>query len=122
MELFDYYVEPVVNVETAFNHVALEAAIRLIESDSDVHPYNPSQRIDLRAMTHVESINALRELIHMSGFELDINKILCENNRLETPYERTIKKAFMTNHYMVESSKGWLVFDTHVDTHIEVYK
>ncbi|MNZ46456.1 hypothetical protein D3C78_641380 [compost metagenome] len=123
MHVLDNYIEGNLSAETAFNHVALEAAIRAVEDDYGVPPYIASHRIDLRAMGHVESIAAMRELLRAPGFELDLNVFTGpQETTYSTPYERSVKRGWSTNHFMVESSKGWLVFDLHVDTRIEKKK
>lgn len=124
MEAMETYIGEPVNVETGYNHVVLEAAIRAIESDTDVPPYIPSHVIDLRSKASVESVAALRELIRMDGFELDLNKRTLKDQEptYATPYERQVKRAWQTNHWMILSEKGWLVFDINVDVRIEIVK
>ncbi|MNI84587.1 hypothetical protein D3C73_1415040 [compost metagenome] len=61
----------------------------------------------------------------MPGFEIDLNKRLGAREDLHTystPYGRTVKKGWQTNHYMVQTEKGWLIFDYGVDAHVTVVK
>jgi len=115
----DEYIEPDLPLDTAINHVALEAAIRAIEDDPEVIRYNEGSFIDIRALSDVASVEHLRDLIRCDEFELDLQVRYVANKKSPhpaTPYGRTVKRAFMTNHPMVESAKGWLVFDTFVTT------
>lgn len=124
MEVMETYIGEPVNLETGYNHIVLEAAIRAIESDSTIPPYIPSHVIDLRSKASVGSVATLRDLIRMDGFELDLNKRLFENKQptYHTPYDREVKRAWQTNHWMIMSEKGWLVLDTNVESHIEIVK
>lgn len=122
MDVIETYIEPSVSVETGLNHVVLEAAIRAIEDDSSVPAYSVDQNIDIRSMAHVESVEALRELIRDPGFSLDLNKFPGKPVEYTTPYQRDVKRGWQTNHFKISSSKGWLIFDYSVDPQIEVRK
>jgi hypothetical protein len=122
MDVLEDYIGHGINNESEYNHVALEAAIRAVESDTNVPAYSVDQNIDLRAMAHVESIQALRELIRDPGFELDLNKFPGKPVEYTTPYQRDVKRGWQTNHFKISSSKGWIVLDYFVDPQIEVRK
>ena len=124
MHASESYIGEPVNLETGYNHVVLEAAIRAIESDTSIPPYIPSHVIDLRSKASVESIAGLRDLIRMDGFELDLNKRTPPDKEpvYSTPYDRQVKRAWQTNHWMILSEKGWLVFDINVDVRVEIVK
>jgi len=124
MQATETYIEESPNLESGYNHVVLEAAIRAIEDDTAIPPYIPSHVIDLRSKASVATVEALRDLIRMDGFELDLNKRIPKDQEATytTPYDRKVKRAWQTNHWMIFSSKGWLVFDINVDSHIEIVK
>lgn len=122
MDVLEDYIGHGISNDSEYNHVALEAAIRAVESDTNVPAYSIDQNIDLRAMAHVESIQALRELIRDPGFELDLNKFPGKPVEYTTPYQRDVKRGWQTNHFKISSSKGWIVLDYFVDPQIEVRK
>lgn len=116
------YIGHHVDLDTEFNHVVLEASLRAIESDTNVPPYAESHRIDLRVLEHVETVAALRRLIRMGGFALDLNKYKGMPVEYYTPYSRQAKRGWSTDHWMIQTSKGWIGFDFNVETMIEVRK
>lgn len=122
MDALEDYIGHDTNLDSEYNHVALEAAIRAVESDVNVPAYSVDQNLDIRAMAHVESIQALRELIRDPAFELDLNKFPGKPVEYTTPYQRDVKRGWQTNHYKISSSKGWIVLDYFVDPQIEVRK
>lgn len=122
MDVIDTYVDPNTSLETGFNHVLLEAAIRAIEDDNDVPVYSVDQNVDIRAMAHVKSIAALRDLIRDPGFELDLNKFPGKPVEYTTPYQRDVKRGWQTNHFKISSSKGWLILDYSVEPQMDLRK
>lgn len=122
MDVYEDYIGHHINTESEFNHIALEAAIRAVEGDTNVPAYSVDQNIDIRALAHVESIEALRELIRDPGFELDLNKWTGKPVEYTTPYRRDAKRGWQTNHWKISSSKGWLVLDYFVDPKLELRK
>lgn len=122
MDVIEEYISPTSKVETEYNHVALEAAIRAIEDDCDVPAYSVDQNIDLRAMAHVGSIEALRDLIREPRFELDLNKFPGKPIEYTTPYQRDVKRGWQTNHFKIASSKGWLILDYFVEPQMDLRK
>lgn len=122
MDVIENYIDPNTSTETGFNHIVLEAAIRAIEDDPSVPAYSVDQNLDIRSMAHVESIQALRDLIRDPGFELDLNKFPGKPVEYTTPYQRDVKRGWQTNHFKISSSKGWLVLDYSVDPQMDVRK
>lgn len=98
---------------SCFNHMALEAAIRAVEDDESIPRYHLSQFIDVRSYAHLNSVAALRDLIRDPSFELDLVQGMefVKKTVYHTPYSRSVTKGFMTNHYVIETSKGRLVLD-----------
>lgn len=96
----------------------LEEAIKRVEDDSSFLLGMVDQLVDLRATRHIGSIAALHELIHSDGFDMYLSRSRDENGKVvyTTLFGRKTRRAFLTNHRMVESVKGWLVFDTIVPT------
>lgn len=122
MDVIETYIDPNASVETGLNHIVLEAAIRAIEDDPSVPAYSVDQDLDIRSMAHVESVQALRELIRDPGFELDLNKFPGRPVEYTTPYQRDVKRGWQTNHFKISSSKGWLILDYFVDPQLDVRK
>lgn len=122
MDVIETYIEGDLSLETGYNHILLEAAIRAVEDDCAVPAYSVDQNLDIRAMAHVESIQALRDLIRDPGFELDLNKFPGKPIEYTTPYQRDVKRGWQTNHYKIASSKGWLILDYFVDPRLELRK
>ncbi|MNM93515.1 hypothetical protein D3C81_1058910 [compost metagenome] len=122
MDVIETYIDPNASTETGFNHIVLEAAIRAIEDDPSVPAYSVDQNLDIRSMAHVESVQALRDLIRDPGFELDLNKFPGKPIEYTTPYQRDVKRGWQTNHFKISSSKGWLVLDYSVDPQMDVRK
>jgi hypothetical protein len=122
MDVCDDYIGHDTNLDSEYNHVALEAAIRAVESDANVPAYSVDHNLDIRAMLHVGSIEALHDLIRQPGFELDLNKFPGKPVEYTTPYQRDVKRGWQTNHFKISSSKGWLILDYFVDPQIEVRK
>lgn len=122
MDVIDNYIDPNISLETGFNHAVLEAAIRAIEDDCNVPAYTDDQNIDIRGMAHVESVEALRNLIRDPGFELDLNKFPGKPVEYTTPYQREVKRSWQGNHFKISSSKGWILFDYGVYYQIDLRK
>lgn len=122
MDVIETYIDPNASTETGFNHIVLEAAIRAIEDDPSVPAYSVDQNLDIRSMAHVESVQALRDLIRDPGFELDLNKFPGKPVEYTTPYQRDVKRGWQTNHFKISSSKGWLVLDYSVNPQMDVRK
>jgi hypothetical protein len=122
MDASDDYIGHDTSLDSEYNHVALEAAIRAVESDCNVPAYSVDHNLDIRAMLHVESVKALHDLIRDPGFELDLNKFPGKPVEYTTPYQRDVKRGWQTNHFKISSSKGWLILDYFVDPQIEVRK
>lgn len=122
MELLDSYLSDKVDVETAYCYVALEASLRAIESDCSIPPYRRQHLLDIRSMAHLESIQALRDLIRMFGFQLEFYKTVTSGSSpYRTPYGREVKVAWNSGHYQIQTDKGWLVLDYYVLSHALPY-
>ena len=114
MLVIDDYIPVDLDFDNTYHHIALEGAIRAIEDDLNVPPYIASHFIDLRAMEHVESLRALRELVESPGFEVDVVR-QADRQPTYTLYGRAVRRGFSTNHLMVQCTKGWIVLG-HVRT------
>lgn len=122
MQIIDTYIEPSINIEGTYNHVALEALLRAIEDDVAFIGNRRIDLIDIRAMSALESVCELRDLIRREEFMLDLNKLkstlASSSVSYTTPYDRIVKRSWSTNHHMVETEKGWVVFDYVVETQV----
>ncbi|MNP89000.1 hypothetical protein D3C85_13960 [compost metagenome] len=104
-------------LDSCYNHIALEAAIRAVEDDCCITPYHLTQCIDLRLYEHLESISDLRDLIRKPEFCLDLIKVpqLVSGGAVyKTPYGRAVEKGWVDNHRIIHTSKGRLVLDVFV--------
>ncbi|MCY1288181.1 hypothetical protein D9M68_20400 [compost metagenome] len=122
MEIFSDYIDTGADIMGMFNHTALEALLRAIEDDIEFVGNRRTDLIDIRAKDAVESVYELRDMIRRDEFMLDLNKIKpTSDNPLVsyvTPYDRKVRRAWSTNHYMVETDKGWVVFDCVVEVQV----
>lgn len=103
-----------------FDH-ALEAAVSAIEHDLALIPTMHGQLLDLRAMGHIESVEALRQLIRSGGFGILLNRGRVDSKRVfySTVFGRVVRRAPVTGHRMIESIKGWLVLDYPVELYFD---
>jgi hypothetical protein len=119
VEIYCDYIDTSADVMEMFNHTALEALLRAIEDDISFAGNRCIDLIDLRAKDAIESVSIMRDLIRRPEFILDLHLVEpdLENptRNYVTPYGREVKRAWSTNHRMVETSKGWAVFDSMVN-------
>lgn len=93
----------------------LEALLVALERDDRVIQYADGGLIDIRSLSKIESVQHIRDLIRTESFLLDLHQT---GSTHHTPFGRNVKRSYMTSHYMINTQKGWVVFDVHVHANV----